>query len=136
MRKYLWAIVAGVCVLVLIAAGIVFIPRLLGDTHVEPEPVELIPAHWWQADLTERQLETLAALWGSDITAAKLLQGLWPEVLQQMPDEAATSLERKVVRWPTERSEDWESQYICGGAGVTHENGPTMYDYYIGYRSW
>jgi hypothetical protein len=133
MKKYLWAIIAGVCVLaLLIVVGALFIPRLFSSTDAGVEDVELIPAHWWKTEMTEQQLSALGTLWGKDVTAAQLLQALWPDVLQQMPEEAATTYEKHQVRWPTQKYEDWQGEMIAGGAGVSHEEGMMLYYYYLG----
>ena len=87
MRKHRWAVIAGISILALIVVGAIFIPRLFTGTHAVVEDVKLIPAHWWKAELTEQQLSTLSTLWGKDITAAQLLEGLWPDVLQRLPQE-------------------------------------------------
>jgi hypothetical protein len=50
MKKYSWAIIAGVCILALIVVGAVFIPRIFSSSHVE-EPMEIVmPGHWWKTD--------------------------------------------------------------------------------------
>jgi len=132
MRKHKWAIVAGVCVLALIVVGLVVIPGLFDSPDAEVEDVELIPAHWWKAELTDEQLSTLGTLWGGNVTAAQLLQALWPDVLQQLPEEAATTYGKHQVTWPTQNYEDWQGEMIAGGAGVPHEEGMMLYYYYLG----
>lgn len=136
MNKHLWAVIAGVCVVaVLTGAGASFTPWAYHSLHPTPhfdEPVELVPAHWWKADMTEEQPSTSGALWGSDITAAQMLQQLWPEALQQMPPEAAIALEKHQEGWPTAKYEDWKHNYICGGISTHGEGGVSDYVYYVG----
>jgi hypothetical protein len=133
MKKYLWVIIAGVCVVALVAVGAIFIPKLFtSTTHSGQEEVVVKPGHWWKTELTEQQLSTLDTLWGENITAAQLLQELWPDVLQQVPQEAATAYENQQPSWPTEEYEDWEGQMICGGRGVSHDEGMIVYWYYLG----
>lgn len=132
MKKYLWGIVAAVCVLALMIVGVVFIPPLFETGTQDEGEVEMIPAHWWETDLSEQQLEDLAGLWGSPVTAAQLLQKLWPDVLLQLPQEALGAYEKQEVRWPTEDFEDWNADVICGGGGVNHDEGMTLYFYYLG----
>lgn len=139
MKKYLWGIIAGVCFIVLLIVGdAMFIPRLLdrGPATVVPEGHEiLVPGHWWKAEMTEQQLGTLSAHWGQGTSAAQLLQALWPEVLQQMPEEARGVYERQGLNWPPEGYEDWETpSFMCGGSGVGHDDGQTLYFYYLGSR--
>ncbi len=131
MRKHKWAI-AGVCVVVVLVVGVCFIPKLFDSENAEVEDVELIPGHWWKMEMTEQQFVTLSTLWEKDTTAAQLLQALWPEVLQQMPQEAATTYEKHQVRWPTQKYEDWQGEMIAGGTGVPHEDGVMLYYYYVG----
>jgi hypothetical protein len=73
MKKYLWAVIAGVCVLALIVVGAIFIPRLFRAPATE-EPIDFVtvmPGHWWKTDLNEQQLKTLQTMWGTDITKAQ-----------------------------------------------------------------
>jgi hypothetical protein len=68
MRKHKWAIIAGVCVLALLTlAGVIYIPRLshrAGWNSPSKGNIILKPGHWWQAEITEQQLGSLATLWG------------------------------------------------------------------------
>ena len=128
MRNHKWAIIAGVCVLaLLIVVGAIYIPRL---SRREGSPAEgfiiLKPGHWWQAEITEQQLGALAALWGKDITAAQLLQELWPDVLSEMPQEAVTCYERSWMRmhWPTETYEEWNRDMLNTSLADLGEEGP------------
>ena len=106
MKKYLWGIIVGVCFIVLLIVGdAMLIPKLLDSrpATVVPEGHEiLVPEHWWKAEVTEQQLGTMSAYWGESISAAQLLQALWPEVLQQMPEEARGAYEHQGVNWPPE----------------------------------
>ena len=139
MKKYLWGIMVGVCFIVLLIVGdAVLIPRLL---HSAPATVVtkgheiLVPGHWWKAEMTEQQLGTLSAYWGRSMSAAQLLQALWPEALQQMPEEARGVYEHQGLNWPPEGFEDWESpSFMCAGSGVAHDDGQTLYFYYLGCR--
>jgi hypothetical protein len=141
MKKYLWGIIAGVCVIaLLIVAAAIFIPRLLdsGPPAETPEGHEIMmPGHWWKAEMTEQQLGTLSTCWGQGITAAQLLQALCPDVLREMPEEAAAAYEGQGINWPPEGYEDWDgSSMICGGRGVPHDEGLTLYSYYLGSYEW
>jgi len=137
MRKYLWAIVAGVCVVVLLAlAGVIYIPRLSRGHSDSPAEGHIVlrPAHWWQAEITEQQLGSLATLWGKDITAAQLLQELWPDVLSEMPQEAVTCYEKDEVRmhWHTETYEEWNRDLFNTSVGIPGEEGPIVCEIYVG----
>jgi hypothetical protein len=141
VKKYLWGIVAGLCVMaLLIVAAVIFIPRLL-DSGSSPEIPEghkvMMPEHWWKAEMNEQQLGALSTCWGQGITAAQLLQTLWPDVLQQLPDEAMGAYESQEIHWPTEEYGDWDvSAMICGAKGVSHSEGQTLYEYYLGSYEW
>ena len=136
MRKYLWAIVAGVCVLALLIVVVaIYIPRL---SRREGTPAEgyiiLKPGHWWQAEITEQQLGSLATLWGKDITAAQLLQELWPDVLSEMPQEAVTCYEKSRMRmyWLTDTYEEWNRDMFNTSTGIAGEEGPIVCEIYVG----
>ncbi len=132
MKRYWWWIIAAVCILALIVVGVIFIPPLL-ETGTDDDPwVKMIPAHWWKADLTAQQMETIASLWGREVTPTQLLQALWPEALQQMPEEASSAWEGDSVHWPPRDFEDWNASMISGGVYVPHDQGTTKYSYYLG----
>jgi hypothetical protein len=135
MRKHKWAIIAGVCVVALLTfAGAIYIPRLSRGHSDSPAEGHIVlrPAHWWQAEITEQQLGSLATLWGKDTTAARLLQELWPDVLSQMPQEAATCYEQRKIRWSPETYEEWDRELFCNGKGIPGEEGPTVCCIYVG----
>lgn len=133
MRKHLWIIMAGLCVVALMAIGAVYIPKLFSSTHEEEvDHIQVIPGHWWKAGMTEQQFSTLSTLWGEDITAAELLQALWPDVLQQLPGETATTYQKQQISWPTEKYEDWKGNFICGGISTPSDEGIRLYQYYLG----
>jgi hypothetical protein len=136
MRKHKWAIMAGVCVVALLAvAGAIYIPRLSHGGHsdsVSEGHVVLMPAHWWQAEITEQQLGSFATLWGENTTAAQLLQELWPDVLSQMPQEAVTCYEKLKIVWSTETYQEWDRQMFCNLKGIPGEEGPTVCYIYVG----
>jgi hypothetical protein len=136
MRKHRWAIIAGVCVLaLLIVAGAIFIPMLFyrGHPHsVSEGHVILMPGHWWKAEITEQQRSSLGTLWGKDITAAQLLQGLWPDVLQQLPQEAVTGYEKRWVAWPTATYEEWHGEMLCNLQAAPGDGGLITCCIYVG----
>jgi hypothetical protein len=135
MRKHKWAIIAGVCVVVLLAlAGVIYIPRLFRGPvpAVSEGHIILRPAHWWQAEITEQQLSTLAALSGEDITPAQLLQELWPDVLQQMPPEAATCYGVRNLHWSSETYEEWTRGEFCETKTMPGEEGRIACCIYVG----
>ncbi len=135
MRKHKWAIIAGVCVVALLAAaGVIYSPLLFRSRPpaVSKGHVVLMPAHWWKMEMTEQQFGSLRAVWGQDVSAAQLLQELWPDVLQQMPQEVATGYEKRRIFWPTETYEEWEGQMICNGTSVFDDEGPITCCIYLG----
>ena len=136
MRKHKWAVVAGVCVVVLLAlAGVIVIPKLINRPHphtVSEGLMILRPAHWWQAEITEQQLDSLSALWGDNMTPAQLLEELWPDVLQQMPPEAATCYGVRNIHWPTETYEEWNRRRLCNTKTMPGEEGPIACCIYVG----
>lgn len=138
MKKHVWAAIAGVCVVTLVAlAGVLFIPGLFqkGPPSAVPEGhVVLMPAHWWKTEITDQQRSSLATLWGKDISAAELLQELWPDVLQQLPQEAVTCYEKRQIAWPTETYEEWHGQMLYNLKAVPDDQGPTVCCIYIGTR--
>ena len=136
MRKYTWAIIAGVCVLVLIVVGAIFLLWLLKPTthpsEVSEGHIVLRPEHWWKMEMTEQQRTSLVSLWGNDITAAQLLQELWPEVLQEMPQEARVCCEERQIRWPTEAYGDWRNEMLHNLRASPGDRGPVVCSVYIG----
>jgi len=71
MKKYLWSIIAGVCVLALVAAGAVVVPRLLSSSSGDANEEIVEPAQWWKMTLNQDQAEIWRELWGKDITMAQ-----------------------------------------------------------------
>jgi hypothetical protein len=72
MKKYLWVIIAGVCVaVVLTVVGAVIVPRLLGISSGDANKEIIEPAHWWKMTLNQDQAEIWRELWGKDITMAQ-----------------------------------------------------------------
>ncbi len=137
--KRLWAVAAAVCLIApLAAAAAIIIPGLHGSGPIIPEGHALMmPAHWWQADLTEQQLATLSTYWGKPTTMAELLDELWPGVLEQMPEEARNVYEHQGLNWPPGGYEDWDgSSRMCAGSGVPHDEGQWVYSYYVGSPEW
>lgn len=139
MRKHKWAIIAGVSVVVLLAlAGLIVVPKLINRPHlhtVSEGHVILRPAHWWQAEITEQQLDSLSALWGDNITPAQVLEKLWPDVLQEMPPEAAACYGvRNIHYWPTETYEEWRRRRLCETKTMPGEEGPIACCLYVGTR--
>lgn len=136
MRKHKWAIVAGVCVLALIVVGAVLISRYFhesSDPYSIPEGhIILKPGHWWKMEITDEQRSSLRTLWGTDPTIAQLLQELWPEVLQQMPQEAVTAYEKAQIGWPTKTYEEWKGQMLSIAHATPGDEGPIVYCVYIG----
>ena len=110
-KRYLWAVIAAVCVIAPLAvAAAVFIPALGGRGPEIPEGHALMkPAHWWQAELNEEQLATLSASWGKRMNAAELMEALWPGVLQELPEEARTVYGHQGVIWTAEGYEEWDA---------------------------
>jgi len=139
VRKYLWAIIAGVCVaVVLIIAGVIFIPELFPSSPPPSIPKSreiVIPAHWWQTSLTEEQFEVLRSLWGTEITVTQLLEAIWPTVLDEMPTDVAAFVGDDTVRWTYESFEEWtEIQSMYFGHGGSSEKGMMIVDFYVGRR--
>lgn len=132
MRKHRWAIIAGVCVLALIVVGAIFIPELFSNDQVHQGQEQIVPGHWWKTELTDQQLGTLSTLWGGDITVTELLEEIWPEVLQDLPQEALIAYDIRSIDWPTEEYEDWRAQLICTLRGIPHEEGMLVYSFYLG----
>ncbi len=142
MRKHKWAIIAGVCAVVLLAlAGLIVVPKLINRPHphtVSEGHVILMPGHWWKAEMTEEQFSTLRAVWGQGISVAQLLQELWPDVLQQMPQQAITGYEKQEVGWPTATLEgpgtyeEWKGQMFCSLRATPGGEGPVVSCIYIG----
>ena len=136
MRNHLWAFVAGVCGVVLLAlAGIIVIPKLINRPHphtVSEGHIILRPAHWWQAEITEQQLASLASLWGENITPAQVLDELWPDVLQEMPPEAAACYGVRNLFWPTETYEEWRRRRLCETKTMPSEEGRIACCLYVG----
>ena len=131
MRKYKWAIIAGVCVLaLLIVVAAIFIPRLFRNPALPPSIPEsreiVIPAHWWQASLTEQQLEVLRSLWGTEITVPQFLEAIWPTVLDEMPADVAAFVGDDAMKWTYESFEEWtQIQKMFFGHGRLPEEGAT-----------
>lgn len=143
MRKYSWAVIAGVCVVALIVVGACFLLGLFdsspsGSMPDIPESREkVIPAHWWQASLTEQQLEVLRSLWGTEINIKQFLEAIWPTVLDEMPADVAAFMGDDAVRWTYGSFEEWtEIQSMGFGHGRSPEEGATamMFDFYLGRR--
>lgn len=136
MRKHKWAIIAAVCVVALAVVGAIFIPRLFfpksHPNYVQEGHVVLMPGHWWQAEITEQQRSSLATSWGKDITAAQLLQELWPDVLQQMPEEVVTGYDKRQIVWPTETYEEWQGEMLCNFRETSSDEGPVLCCIYVG----
>ncbi len=135
MRKHKWAIIAGVCVVALIAVGVIFVPPLFNSsppTEVPEGYVILKPGHWWKMEITEQQRSSLATLWGRDISAAELLKELWLDVLPQLPQETVSACEKGKIAWPVETYEEWKGEMLCNCRGLFSETGPTMCCIYIG----
>ena len=134
MKRYWWWIMAAVCILALVVVGVIFIPPLFetGMDDDDDPSVAMVPAHWWKADLTTGQMETIAGLWGTAVSPTQLLQALWPEVLQQMPEEASSLWESDTVHWPPGDFGEWNNGIISGGVYVPHDEGTTQYWYYLG----
>ena len=140
MKTFLWATAGAACVMAPLAvAAALFVPSLL---HTGPEIPEghalMTPAHWWQADMTGEQMETLSNLWGKPINAAELMEAVWPGVLQQMPEEAKSVYEHQGVNWSPEGLEGLAvgPSSMCAGTGVRHDDGQRIYFYYVGSREW
>lgn len=135
MKKLLWAVAAGVCVLAVVILAIIYIPPLL-DNSPPPDVPEghmvLMPGHWWKADLTEQQRNSLAAAWGNDMSAAELLRSLWPDPLQEMPEEAVAVYQERTVGWPTDTYEAWKGEMLCNCRASSNDIRPTMCCLYIG----
>jgi hypothetical protein len=135
MRKYLWAIIAGGCMLALIVVGAIFVPPLLNGsppTEVPEGYVILKPGHWWKMEITEQQRSSLATLWGRDVSIADLLRDLWPDVLPQLPQEVVSAYEKGRISWSVDTYEVWKGEMLCSCRGLLSETGPTMGCLYIG----
>ncbi len=136
MRKYRWAVIAGVCILaLLIVAGVIFIPRLprLLSSHVEDSTEIVKPGHWWKTDLSEEELKTLQTLWGRDINARQLIEAMWPDVLQEMPTEMTEALAQRKAMWPVDDFEAWRRVPMMNfGRGVPSNEGMEYFGVYIG----
>ena len=138
MRKYLWGIVAGVFVLALLAVGVIFLPPLImnhpSSGELDEGQMVLMPGHWWKMEITEQQRNSLATLWGRDMSTTELLRELWPEVLQQLPQEALAVYEKRKVGWPVDAYEEWTGTMLsnCGGSSI--EMGATVCCVYLGSR--
>ena len=138
-KRPLWAVAAAVCLIAPVAAAAaIVIPGLGGSGPIIPEGHALMtPAHWWRAELNEEQMATLSASWGKPMTVAELLDQLWPGVLQEMPEQARTVYANHGINWPPEGYENWDrSSFMCAGSGAPSEEGPRLYDYYVGSRDW
>ncbi len=141
-KKYPWALIAGVCLAALLpVAAVGFIVRVSQTSPAidVPEGHEImVPAHWWQAEMTEQQMATLSSSWGEPINAAQLLDRLWPGVLQQMPEEARAVYEHQGVNWSVEGLEGLAvgPSTMCAGSGVAHDDGQWIYFYYVGSPEW
>ncbi len=124
MRKYKWAIIAGVCALALLIVVLaLFIPRLFRNPPLPPSTPEsqeiVIPAHWWKASLTEQQLDVLRSLWGTETGVKPFLEAVWPAVLDEMPADATSLMGEFNVAWPRQSFEEWkEIQYISFGRWI------------------
>jgi hypothetical protein len=136
MKKYSWAIIAGVCLLALVVVGAVFIPRIFSSSHVEDSTDMVRPGHWWQTDLSEPQLKTLQTLWGSDMTIEAFVHALWPAVIEELPSDMVGIWKQDRVFWPMEKFEDWErnpTPNMCFGLTTMGEGGAmTCFDFYLG----
>jgi hypothetical protein len=140
MRKHRWAIIAGVCVVVLIVVGAVFIPRALhssaSSTGTE-DRIVVMPGHWWKVSLDEQKIEILRRVWHTGITRKDLVDMLWPGVLQKLPAAAGASWERQKVDWPNEPFDDWEDiQAWCFSAMLPVQDDPIVFDVYLGSDEW
>jgi hypothetical protein len=135
MKKYSWAIIAGLCLLALVVVGAVFIPRIFRSSHIE-EPGEIVtPGHWWKTDLNEQQLKTLQTLWGTDMTMAQFLEQICPEALQQLPKEGVDAMGGR-INWFQKWQDFEQSQRMCIGAGAgTRDEGITIFEIYLGRRA-
>jgi hypothetical protein len=135
MREYLWAIIAGVCILALIVVGAVFIPRIFSSTHIE-EPVEIVmPGHWYQTTLNDQQLKTLQTLWGSDMTTTQFIKEIWPEVLLRLPKEGVDAFGKQGMGW-IQSWEDYEQvQILHQWSGVLCAGGTAHFEIYLGRRA-
>jgi hypothetical protein len=142
MRKYLWAIIAGVCVLMLVAVGVAFVPRLLNSSSGETNQEILEPGHWQRAMLNKEQVEILRALWGKEVTIAQLIEEVWPGVLQEIPAEGVSVLDQRSVDWPAETMDEALKfpLVFCAGYGLPaplDDSGSTPLFYcYIGTEAW
>ena len=121
MRKYLWAIIAGVCVLMLVAAGAAFVPRLLNSSSAEMNQQILEPGHWQRTMLDKEQVEILRGLWGKEVTIAQLIDAVWPGALQELPNEGAGVLGQHSVSWPGKTMDDGLKYpfVLCAGYGLS-----------------
>ncbi|MDM7998487.1 MAG: hypothetical protein QUS33_00420 [Dehalococcoidia bacterium] len=136
MLRRRWTIAAGVCLLLVIVFGAVFAPKLFRSSHSDQSAEIVRPAHWWKADLNERQLGILQALWGNDATIQEFVVALWPEVMAELPSEMVDAWKQTRVYWPAEDYEDWRCgplQTMCFGLVVPgSEQTAKCFDVYLG----
>lgn len=139
MQRHRWAVIAAVCLLALVVVGAVFIPRIFSSSHVEDSNEIVPPGHWWQTDLSEPQLKTLQAMWGSDITIEEFVHALWPGVMQELPGDMVAIWKQDKVFWPMEKFEDWERSPfpdMCFGLTTMEEGGAMKcFDVYLGSKA-
>lgn len=138
MRKHTWAIIAGVCVVVLlgIVGVVLFFPQLFDRGHSSPIPDDMeivIPAHWWKTSLNEQQIETLRRLWHTQISTKQLIDALWPGVLSELPAEADASSDGGRVMWPAAEFDVWKDIQAWSMSVIHPAQGTAMmFDVYLG----
>lgn len=139
MQRHRWAIMAGVCVLLLTIAGAVFVPRILSSSQAGDSTETVFPEHWWQKDLSEGSLTMLETLWGTEISIEEFVRAFYPDVLQELPAQMLDIWQQEKVFWPVAKFEDWiRSPFpdLCFGLTTMGEEGVMeCFDVYLGSRA-
>lgn len=134
MRKYLWIGIAGILVIALIVAGVIFIPGMFNKPLDDSEQITITPGHWWKSKLNDEQIEQMKQLFGKDITSKQFLAEVCPDALQELPPEVQSIYETMEFDWTTEKWEDINNALIpiCFGKGVNQEGQMIYCSFYLG----
>lgn len=142
MRKHLSLTIAGLGVLTLIMAIAVVVLSLRTTDSDQQSTASIVPGHWWTITLTEQEVEILGRMWGSEVTATQLIRGLRPEILEEVPGEGISALDRCEVCWPAETMEIGLKFPIvdCAGRGLPaseRDGGSTsFFSYFVGVSAY
>lgn len=136
MRKHPWTVIAGICLILLVTTSAFLVLRgsapSTGDIHET-----VVPAHWWRLDMNDEQLQILKSLWGRPISALKLTEEIWPDIVDEIPSFPKGLLEIRNVSWPSKPFEEWVRIQATGGGKGSYNDAGEFYlsEIYIGRKS-